>query len=208
MDSNISSIIDLVFNLDQHLNYVAQEYEYWILVLLFIIIFAETGLVITPFLPGDSLLFIVGALAGAGTLDLITVAILLILAAILGDALNYHLGKIFGTSFFSEKAKILKLSHIRHTEDFYKLHGGKTIVIARFIPIVRTFAPFVAGMGSMNYKKFMAYNMGGASLWVCSLTILGYLFGNLSWVQENLSLIVLGLIVISLIPLLAFTSPR
>lgn len=195
-------LLDWLFNLDEKLRYLAESHEHLVLILLFSIVFLETGLVVTPFLPGDSLIFVVGTLAGIGVLDLYVVNVVLIVAAILGDSLNYYLGKLFGDRFFSEDARFLKLSYLRYTEDFYRRHGGKTIVIARFVPIVRTFAPFVAGMGRMQYKRFMTYNVLGAIFWVTSLSILGYLLGRSDWVKDNFSIVIFAIIMVSLIPVI------
>ncbi len=169
---------------------------------MFVIIFCETGLVVTPFLPGDSLLFAVGSFAAIGLLNPFVAFFLLVIAAILGDAVNYSTGRVFGTRGFSETARFLNIRHIHKTRAYYDKHGAKTIVIARFLPIVRTFAPFVAGMSGMAYSRFTAYNVFGAFLWVFTCGLAGYLFGNIPVIQENFSLVVLGIIVVSLLPTL------
>lgn len=196
-------MIDVVLHLDRHLNQIAADYGTWVYGLLFLIIFAETGLVVAPFLPGDSLLFAVGALAAtAGSpVNLPMVCTLLCVAAILGDAVNYAIGKRVGPKIFSaESSWLFNKKHLMEAHEFYERHGGKTIIIARFIPIVRTFAPFVAGIGQMTYFKFALYNVTGGILWVLSFALLGYWFGNLPLVKKYFSLVILGIIVVSVLP--------
>jgi membrane-associated protein len=190
-------LIDFILHVDQHLLAFVQAYGAWVYALLFLIVFVETGVVVMPFLPGDSLLFIVGALCGAGLLSLPLAMGLLVVAAILGDQCNYTIGRYFGPKVFQwENSRWFNRRAFDHAHAFYERHGGITIVIARFMPFVRTFAPFVAGVAEMTRSKFTAYNVGGALLWVVSLTTLGYWFGNLPWVKENLSLIIWALIIV------------
>ncbi|MDP3422479.1 MAG: DedA family protein [Burkholderiaceae bacterium] len=190
-------LIDFILHVDQHLLAFVQAYGAWVYALLFLIVFVETGVVVMPFLPGDSLLFIVGALCGAGLLSLPLAMGLLVVAAILGDQCNYTIGRYFGPKVFQwENSRWFNRRAFDHAHAFYERHGGITIVIARFMPFVRTFAPFVAGVAEMTRSKFTAYNVGGALLWVVSLTTLGYWFGNLPWVKENLSIIIWALIIV------------
>lgn len=197
----ITQLVDLVVHLDQHLTLLLQQYGAWVYVLLFMIVFAETGLVVTPFLPGDSLLFVAGTLAAVGGMDVRLLITLLSLAAIAGDTVNYWFGSYLGPKVFHrEDSRLLNRRHLERTHAFYERHGGKTIVIARFVPIIRTFAPFVAGIGRMPYGRFLAYNVAGAVLWVVSLTLAGYYFGNLPFVKRNLSLVILGIIILSILP--------
>lgn len=193
--------VDLFLHLDKHLHEIIQSYGTWTYVILFMIVFLETGLVVTPFLPGDSLLFAAGAFAGRGSLSIDYLVILLLIAAILGDTLNYHIGKYLGPKVLkNESSRILKKEHLDRTQRFYERYGGKTIIIARFVPIVRTFAPFLAGVGAMNYTKFLSYNIVGAILWVCSLSFAGYYFGELEIVKNNFGLVVIAIIIISVMP--------
>lgn len=197
----IKTFWEIVMHLDRHLLEVAQQYGTWVYVLLFVIIFCETGLVITPFLPGDSILFAIGSLAAIHALDYWTVAILLSLAAILGDSVNYWIGAKVGPRVFTqEKTRFFKKEYLDRTHAFYEKYGGKAIVMARFVPIVRTFAPFVAGIGRMTYSRFLLYNVFGGLLWVMGLTALGYYFGNLPFVKKNFSLVILAIIFISILP--------
>lgn len=199
----IQFIIDFILHIDVHLTELVVEYGVWIYAILFLIIFCETGLVVTPFLPGDSLLFVAGALASIGSnhLNVHLLIGMLIVAAVLGDAVNYTIGKFFGEKLFSNPdSKIFKQSYLQKTHDFYEKHGGKTIILARFVPIVRTFAPFVAGMGSMSYKYFASYNVIGGIAWVSVFTYAGYFFGELEFVKKNLSIFILAIIFISIIP--------
>ena len=194
--------LDLVVHLDRHLADLLQEYGPWIYLLLFMIIFCETGLVVTPFLPGDSLLFVAGALAAAGGMDVHLLALLLVLAAVLGNTVNYSIGYFLGPKVFHwEQSRFFNRKALDRTHAFYEKHGGKTIVITRFVPILRTFAPFVAGIARMTYLRFTAYNVAGALAWVLSLVYSGYWFGNVPWVKQNLSWVILGIIALSLMPL-------
>lgn len=196
-------IADFVLHIDRHMIELVQNYHLWTYAILFVIIFCETGLVVTPFLPGDSLLFVAGAIAalpdmplGIGYLSLIVFA-----AAVLGDSCNYMIGLFFGKKLFNNPdSKIFKQSYLDKTHEFFKKYGGKTIILARFVPIVRTFAPFVAGMGKMHYFYFMLYNVTGAALWVGIFCFAGYFFGDLPFVQRNLKLLLLAIIVISVLP--------
>jgi len=174
----------------------------WIYAILFLIIFCETGLVVTPFLPGDSLLFAVGALASTGAVDLWLVVLLLSIAAILGDSVNYLVGYKFGDYLTTHQSNIVKKEYLDKTHDFYERYGGRTIVLARFVPIVRTFAPFVAGMGSMTYSHFLTYNIVGGLVWIFSLSFLGFFFGELPLVKKNFSLVIFGIIFISILPII------
>ena len=196
-----SFIIDFILHIDQHLTELAAQYGVWIYGILFLIIFCETGLVVMPLLPGDSLLFAAGSIAAIGEMNIHLMVVLLIIAAILGDAVNFMIGKFFGEKLFANpNSKIFKQSHLQKTQQFYAKHGGKTIILARFIPIVRTFAPFVAGMGHMTYHHFLAYNVIGGVLWVTLFSYLGYFFGNLPIVKDNLSLVLIAIIVLSILP--------
>jgi membrane-associated protein len=193
---------DLLVHLDRHLADLLQQYGAWIYLLLFMIIFCETGLVVTPFLPGDSLLFVAGALAAAGGMDVHLLATLLIVAAVLGNTVNYSVGHFLGPKVFHwEQSRFFNRKALDRTHAFYEKHGGKTIVVTRFVPILRTFAPFVAGIARMTYLRFTAYNVAGALAWVLSLVYSGYWFGNVPWVKQNLSWVILGIIVLSLMPL-------
>ncbi|MBL7999203.1 MAG: DedA family protein [Candidatus Kapabacteria bacterium] len=193
--------IDFILHIDKHLDMMVTTMGIWTYIILFAIVFAETGLVVTPFLPGDSLLFATGALCATGSLDLTVIIVSLIIAAIIGDALNYWIGKRFGTGIFSSgKIRWLNMKHIERTHEFYERHGGKTIIMARFIPIIRTFAPFVAGIGNMGYSRFATYNVVGAVVWIISFTVLGYFFANQPIIKKNFSLVILGIIVISVMP--------
>ena len=187
----ISFLIDFVLHVDQHLMTFVQNYGNWVYALLFAIIFVETGLVVMPFLPGDSLLFVVGALCGLGLMSLPLAMLLLTTAAVLGDQTNYSIGRYFGPKVFGwPNSRWFNRDAFNRTHAFYEKYGGITIVLARFMPFLRTFAPFVAGVAEMTRSTFTLYNVGGAVLWVCSLTLAGYLFGNLPWVQANLSTII------------------
>ena len=194
-------LIDFVLHLDKHLVELVQHYGVWTYALLFLIIFCETGLVVTPFLPGDSLLFAIGALAAKGALNIYWVMILLSLAGILGDTVNYWIGQSVGPKVFvSSSSRWLNRSHLERTHEFYEKYGGKTIIIARFIPIIRTFAPFVAGIGRMSYAKFLAYNVVGGVLWICLFSLAGYWFGNIPMVKNNFTLVIFAIIIISVLP--------
>lgn len=196
----ITYLIDLFLHLDEHLNTVIQAYGVWTYVLLFLIIFMETGLVITPFLPGDSLLFAAGTFAGMGSLNIWVLLITLTAAAILGDTVNYWIGHFIGPKAFSGEIRFLKKEYLERTHTFYEKHGGKTIILARFIPIIRTFAPFVAGIGAMTYSRFITYNVVGGIAWVAIFTLAGYFFGSIPFVQENFTYVVLAIILISVMP--------
>lgn len=200
----LHSFLDFFLHLDEHLSVMIQDYGFWIYLILFLIIFVETGLVIMPFLPGDSLLFAAGTFCAMGDLNLFLILILLSFAAILGDGVNYYLGKKVGLNVLHWKIRgrqLVKQKYIDQTHAFYEKHGSKTIVIARFVPIVRTFAPFVAGIGKMHYANFLKYNFIGGVTWVLGLTLLGYFFGTLPVVQKNFELVIFGIIGISLVPM-------
>ncbi len=197
----MGELIDLFLHLDKHLGEVIQNYGVWTYSILFLIVFCETGLVVAPILPGDSLLFAAGAFAARGSLDLRILILLLLVAAILGDAVNYHIGRIIGPKVFEKKdSKIFRKEYLEKTQKFYERYGGKTIVIARFVPIIRTFAPFLAGVGQMSYAKFALYNISGAVIWIFSLTLAGYYFSELPFVKNNFSLVVLAIIFLSILP--------
>jgi membrane-associated protein len=197
----ITNFIDIILNLDTYLVELVKRYGTFSYAILFAIIFCETGLVVTPFLPGDSLLFAVGALASTGALDVYIVAVLLMLAAIIGDSTNYWIGHFVGPRVFSsESSRWLNRAHLDRTHKFYEKYGVKTVVIARFMPIVRTFAPFVAGIGRMNYLRFLTFSVLGSILWIGSFVTAGYLFGNIPIVKDNFTLVVLAIIFISLLP--------
>ncbi|HTE16631.1 MAG TPA: DedA family protein [Burkholderiales bacterium] len=197
----LAVFIDIVLHLDKHLQVLIQNYGVWIYMILFLIIFCETGLVVTPFLPGDSLLFVSGALAATGSMHVHTLFMILVAASFLGDNTNYWIGRFFGPKVFSrEGSLLLNPKHLERTQGFYDRHGGKTVVIARFVPIVRTFAPFVAGIGRMVYPRFLLFAFGGAILWIGSLVYAGYFFGNIPWVKNNLSLVIVGIVVLSILP--------
>ena len=192
---------DYFLHVDRHLLEFASAYGLWIYALLFLIIFLETGVVVTPFLPGDSLLFAVGALAAAGVLDVVGILTLLTAAAIIGDNTNYFIGRAVGPRVFTENRRWLKREHLLRTQRFYEKHGGKAVVLARFVPIVRTFAPFVAGVGRMHYPRFLAFDVGGGLLWVWGFGLLGYFTGNLAVVKDNFGLVTIGVILLSLLPI-------
>ena len=197
----ILKLIDLVLNLDKYLGSIIQTYGTLTYALLFLVIFCETGLVITPFLPGDSLLFAVGAFAATGVLDIKLLFLLILGAAIIGDNVNYHLGKFIGSKIMAkEKTRLIKKEYLIKTEKFYERHGGKTLIICRFVPIVRTFAPFVAGISRMPYLRFLPYCLGGNLLWTSLFLLAGYFFGNLPFVKENFTIAIFAIILISLIP--------
>lgn len=195
-------VADFVLHIDQHLVQLVQEYQQWIYLILFLIVFCETGLVVTPFLPGDSLLFALGALAAipASGLNLLLLIGLLIVAAILGDSFNYFTGSKIGSRIYLRDFWFLRRSHIDQTQRFYERYGGRTIIYARFVPIIRTFAPFVAGVAKMNYRRFFSFNIIGAFVWVVFFMMTGYLFGNLPAVKRHFSLLILAIIVLSMAP--------
>ncbi|TCL07183.1 DedA family protein [Sodalis ligni] len=199
----IHFVVDFILHIDVHLAELVAQYGIWIYAILFLILFCETGLVVTPFLPGDSLLFVAGALAAlpSNSLDVHLMALLMACAAVLGDAVNYTIGRLFGEKLFSRPdSRIFRRSYLDKTHGFYARHGGKTIILARFVPIVRTFAPFVAGMGHMSYRHFALFNIAGGVLWVALFTYAGYLFGDLPVVQRNLNLLIVAIIVLSVLP--------
>jgi len=199
----LTQFIDIVLHLDKHLALLVQQYGLWIYGILFVIIFSETGFVVTPFLPGDSLLFVAGALAalGEGGMDIFVLITVLAVAAILGNTVNYHIGRYLGPKVFHwENSRFFNRAALLKTHAFYEVHGGKTLVISRFLPLFRTFAPFVAGIGAMSYAKFALFNLVGAVAWVASLCLAGYWLGNIPWVKANLSIIIIGIIVVSLVP--------
>jgi len=198
-----ATLIDFILHLDRHLVELLVRYDVWIYAILFLIVFAETGLVVTPFLPGDSLLFAVGALAAidtSGTLNVHLMAMLLITAAILGNTTNYHVGRWIGPPAFSGKYRLLKVQYLRQAEGYFTKYGASTIVISRFVPILRTVAPFVAGIARMPYLRYQAYSITGAFLWVLLLLYAGYFFGNIPLVRNNFSLVTIGIIIVSLVP--------
>jgi membrane-associated protein len=196
-----SGLVDLILHLDQHLRELSQTYGAWIYAVLFVIVFLETGVVVTPFLPGDSLLFVAGTIAAAGELNVHALVLLLIAAAIAGDSLNYSIGRYLGPRVFRfEDSRFFKRAYVDRTHAFFERHGGKAIILARFVPIIRTYAPFVAGIGSMRYRRFLLFNVTGAVLWVALLTYAGFFFGNLPLVRNNLTAVILGIIVLSVMP--------
>ena len=197
----LTSFVDIVLHLDTHLLALTQQYGMWIYAILFLIIYCETGLVVTPFLQGDSLLFVAGALCGMGSLDIKLLAPLLMLAAFSGDNTNYWIGRIIGKQMVKcTDSRFFKREYLDKTHAFYKKHGGKTILFARFLPVFRTFAPFVAGFGRMDYRLFMLFSASGSLAWICSLAVAGYFFGNIPVIKNNLTLMVIGIILISLLP--------
>ncbi len=197
----IKSLIDILLHLDVHMDLVIRNYGFWTYGILFVIIFLETGLVVTPFLPGDSLLFAAGTFAALGSLDVTWVIILLAIAAIAGDTANYWIGHAAGPKVFTqEKSRLFNKKHLIRTHEFYEKYGGKTIIIARFVPIVRTFAPFVAGIGSMTYGRFIAYNILGGVGWVVILVFGGYFFGNIPFIKNNFSFAIGAIIFLSILP--------
>ena len=197
----VYQFVDLLLHLDRHLSILIQDYGAWTYSILFLIIFCETGLVVTPILPGDSLLFAVGTFAAVGALELEWVLLLLSIAAVAGDTVNYWVGAYVGPKVFhKEHVRFLNKEYLRRTHEFYERHGGKTIIIARFMPIIRTFAPFVAGIGRMTYGKFLSYNVIGGIVWICSFVLGGYYFGNIPVVKKNFTLVIFAIIVISIMP--------
>jgi membrane-associated protein len=194
-------LLDFILHVDDHLLEFITNYGVWIYGILFLIIFVETGLVVMPFLPGDSLLFAAGALAAStGVMDPWVLIPLLFVAAVLGDTLNYHIGKYIGPRVFEIESRLINKKHLNATQQFFEKHGGKTIIFARFVPFARTFAPFVAGAGSMNYKFFLTYNVIGGALWISSFVILGYVFGNMPIVKDNFTHLIFGIIILSVLP--------
>jgi membrane-associated protein len=197
----IKQFVDLFLHLDKHLSEIIAQFGTGTYFILFAIIFAETGLVVTPFLPGDSLLFAAGSFAALGDLDVHTLFVGLTIAAILGDGVNYWVGSRIGPRVYAAESRLIKREHLDRTREFYARHGGKTVVMARFVPIIRTFAPFVAGVGAMNYGKFVLYNVAGAVLWVGLFVYGGYFFGNLPVVKQNFTLVILAIIALSVLPI-------
>jgi membrane-associated protein len=197
----LTTIFYSLLALDQTVAQIASQHGHWLYLLLFLIIFAETGLVVFPFLPGDSILFIAGTVVATAGLNVHLLVALLIVAAILGDTVNYSVGRYIGPRAFDKPdSRWFKQAHLRRTQDFYERYGGVTIIIGRFVPIVRTFAPFLAGVAGMEYRRFISYNVVGGILWISSLVYAGYVFGNIPWVKQNLTLIVLAIVAISLLP--------
>lgn len=196
----IQTLINIFIHLDEYLGEIIRNYGIWTYALLFLIIFMETGFVVTPFLPGDSLLFAAGTFAGLGDLNIGILLILLATAAILGDTVNYWIGHYIGPRAFSGNIRFLKKEYLERTHEFYEKHGGKTIILARFIPIIRTFAPFVAGIGAMSYLHFISFNVIGGIAWVLLFTLGGYFFGNIPTVQENFTIVIIVIIFISVLP--------
>ncbi|NLG60928.1 MAG: DedA family protein [Candidatus Cloacimonetes bacterium] len=196
----ILALVDFILNIDVHLDEIIRQYGGWTYMILFAIIFAETGFVVTPFLPGDSLLFAAGAFAARGSLDPYTLSVLLIIAAIMGDTVNYWIGHALAPGLANGRIRFIKQRHLEKTQAFYDKHGGKTIIIARFVPIVRTFAPFVAGVGAMHYPRFLAYNVIGGFVWVLLFVWAGFFFGNIPAVEHNFTLVIFAIIFISLLP--------
>lgn len=197
----IKTLIDYLLHFETHLDFIIQNYNTLTYFILFLIVFVETGLVIMPFLPGDSLLFALGAFSARGSLNPFLVAFLMILGAFTGDILNYYIGKKLGMKLFIEKeSKLFNRKYLEKAQNFYREYGTKTIILARFIPIIRTFAPFVAGVGEMDYKKYISFSILGATLWVCSFITLGYFFGNLELVKSNFKIVILAIIFISVLP--------
>lgn len=195
--------LDLILHLDAYLDLLVTNYGPWIYAILFAVIFCETGLVVMPFLPGDSLLFIAGAVAAGGGMDPVLLAGLLMAAAILGDSTNYLIGRTAGERLFNNpNSKIFRRDYLQRTQEFYERHGGKTVTMARFLPILRTFAPFVAGIAHMHYPRFLGFSVAGSLLWVGGLVTLGYFFGNVPFIKQHLSLMVVGIIILSLVPMI------
>jgi membrane-associated protein len=202
----ITTLVYSIFSLDSSLPVIIAQYGNWIFVVLFLIIFAETGLIIFPILPGDSILFIAGTVSGSSGLNVHLLVLVLVLAAILGDSVNYATGRYIGPKVFSRAGtkggwRLIKLSHLQRTHDFFEKYGAFALVIGRFVPIVRTFVPFLAGVGQMTYSRFLCYNVAGGILWIASVTYAGYLFGNIPWVKANFHWVVIGIIVVSALPM-------
>ena len=206
----LAHFLDIVLHLDVHLISLVEEYGIWVYAILFAIIFAETGFVVTPFLPGDSLLFVAGAVAASGAMDVNMLAFTLVVAAIAGNMVNYAIGRWLGKRFFTNRGnRWLNPAHLEKAHAFYETHGGKAVVISRFLPIVRTYIPFVAGLGAMEPGRFTMFNVVGAVAWVCSLCYAGYFFGNIPWIKGNLTAIIVGIIAVSLLPLvIAFVRSK
>ena len=196
----ISFIIDFILHIDEHLGEIIRNFDIWTYVILFFIIFIETGVVIMPFLPGDSLIFAGAAFAAKGDLNIFVLYFVVLAAAIIGDTVNYHIGKALGNKLLNSNTKLIKKEYIEKTYAFFEKHGGKSIIIARFVPIIRTFAPFVAGIGKMKYLRFLSFNAIGGFLWVTLFCIAGFFFGNIPFVKDNFSVVILAIIFISLLP--------
>lgn len=193
-------LIDFILHVDQHLLEFVRDYGIWIYAILFLIIFVETGLVVMPLLPGDSLLFAAGAIAATGAMDPVLLSILLFIAAVMGDSLNYQIGRYIGPRVFSMKLRFIKRDHLLKTQSFFEKHGGKTIIFARFLPIIRTFAPFIAGVSHMQYSRFLMFNVIGGAAWILSFVWLGYFFGNLPVIKDNFTYVIFAIIGISMLP--------
>lgn len=198
----ISTMVDVFLHLDKHLSDIIQSYGVWTYALLFFVVFFETGFVVTPFLPGDSLLFAAGTFAATGAFHLPSLILLFFAAAVLGDTANYWIGHQIGPRVFRENYRLLNRKYLERTREFYERHGGKTIFLARFVPIIRTFAPFVAGIGAMSYGRFLAYNFFGGLVWTTGLTLAGYFFGNIPFIKENFSIAIMVIILISVAPMI------
>ncbi len=199
----LALIVDFILHVNEHLQDLMNQYGLWVYAILFLIIFCETGLVVTPFLPGDSLLFAAGALTVGTALDVNMLAGLLIIAAVLGNLTNYTIGHFFGERLYrNPNSKLFRRDHLEKTQSFFAKHGGKTVIITRFLPILRTIAPFVAGMGAMHYKRFMVFNLAGGVLWVTSFIYLGHFFGNMPAVKQNFTILMVGIIIFSLLPMI------
>ena len=197
----VAALIDVILHLDRHLQWLVQNYGVWVYAILFLIIYCETGLVVFPFLPGDSLLFVAGTLAAAGDMYIHALFAVLAVASFAGDNTNYWIGRFLGPRVFTrEKSWAFNPAHLERTQRFYEKHGGKTVTIARFVPIIRTFAPFVAGIGRMAYGRFLFYSFAGSVLWISSLTYAGYYFGNIPVVKQNLALVIVGIVILSIMP--------
>jgi membrane-associated protein len=197
----VKFLIDFILHIDEHLTAIIARYGVWTYAILFAIIFVETGLVVMPFLPGDSLLFAAGAFASKGALNPVVLTVLLTIAAVIGDTVNYWIGRYFGPRVFTENRRFLNKRHLDRAQEFYERHGGKAIVFARFVPIVRTFAPFVAGVGAMNYPRFLMYNVGGGIAWITMFVWAGYFFGNIPTVEKNFELVIFAIIGLSVLPM-------
>lgn len=193
-------LIDFILHVDQHLLEFVRDYGIWIYAILFLIIFVETGLVVMPLLPGDSLLFAAGAIAATGAMDPVLLSILLFIAAVMGDSLNYQIGRYIGPRVFSMNLRFIKRDHLLKTQSFFEKHGGKTIIFARFLPIIRTFAPFIAGVSHMQYSRFLMFNVIGGAAWILSFVWLGYFFGNLPVIKDNFTYVIFAIIGISMLP--------
>ena len=198
----IHQLFDFIMHIDKHLEEIVNQYNSTTYLILALIVFCETGLVVTPFLPGDSLLFAAGAIAATGSLSIAFLILILFVAALIGDNTNYFIGSFLGHKIIAAKRKIIKKEYLDKTHSFYEKHGGKTVIIARFMPIIRTFAPFVAGLGSMTYKRFILFCILGNLLWICSFSIAGYAFGNIPFVKQNFTMVVFAIIFLSMLPML------